>query len=183
MRTLRTDYIGQTFNELTIKSRAPSNKWGHSMYHCQCSCGKECIVEIEKMKRPKNPTRTCGHVRANRFKGKEATAYQCYREAYKGDGLTFQEFLRMSQEPCHYCHLPAEQGQTRKHKTGQEGGDFTYHGLDRIDNEKGHTPENVVPCCWPCNQMKKNKTYLDFMLHIKSIYNNHLDYYQLDIIL
>ena len=27
-------------------------------------------------------------------------------------------------------------------------------GLDRIDNNKGHTKENVLPCCRPCNTMR-----------------------------
>lgn len=32
--------------------------------------------------------------------------------------------------------------------------DWTKLGCDRIDNSKPHTPENVVPCCKPCNSKK-----------------------------
>ena len=36
-------------------------------------------------------------------------------------------------KPCHYC------------------GDTHRIGCDRIDNSKGHTKNNVVPCCIECN--------------------------------
>lgn len=36
-------------------------------------------------------------------------------------------------KPCHYC------------------GDTNRIGCDRIDNKKGHTKDNVVPCCVECN--------------------------------
>ena len=43
-------------------------------------------------------------------------------------------------QPCHYC------GKTDWHELG----------CDRIDNNLPHTPNNVVPCCWECNNKKKN---------------------------
>lgn len=27
-------------------------------------------------------------------------------------------------------------------------------GCDRLDNNKGHTMNNVVPCCWKCNNIR-----------------------------
>ena len=36
-------------------------------------------------------------------------------------------------KPCFYC------------------GDTNRVGCDRIDNSKGHTKDNVVPCCYDCN--------------------------------
>ena len=41
-------------------------------------------------------------------------------------------------KPCHYC------------------GDTYRIGCDRIDNSKGHTKENVVPCCIECNTARNN---------------------------
>lgn len=37
--------------------------------------------------------------------------------------------------------------------------DWTKLGCDRIDNDKPHTPDNVVCCCWECNRKRK---YMDF---------------------
>jgi len=31
-----------------------------------------------------------------------------------------------------------------------------YNGIDRIDNTKGYTPENCVPCCFEVNAMKRD---------------------------
>lgn len=36
-------------------------------------------------------------------------------------------------------------------------GDTYRLGCDRIDNTKGHTMDNVVPCCIECNQARNNK--------------------------
>lgn len=36
-------------------------------------------------------------------------------------------------------------------------GDTCRLGCDRIDNTKGHTMDNVVPCCIECNQARNNK--------------------------
>ena len=41
-------------------------------------------------------------------------------------------------KPCHYC------------------GDIHRVGCDRIDNNKGHTKDNVIPCCIECNTARNN---------------------------
>ena len=35
-------------------------------------------------------------------------------------------------------------------------GDDKRVGCDRIDNNKGHTKDNVVPCCYDCNCARNN---------------------------
>lgn len=50
-------------------------------------------------------------------------------------------------KPCHYC--------------GES--DWTKIGCDRIDNDKPHTPDNVVPCCHSCNSKRKKMNYEDFI--------------------
>lgn len=41
--------------------------------------------------------------------------------------------------------------------------DWLKLGCDRIDNEKPHTPENVVPCCSECNTKRGSKTYKEWL--------------------
>ena len=40
--------------------------------------------------------------------------------------------------------------------------DWTKLGCDRIDNNKPHTPDNVVCCCGQCNVKRKKIPYLEF---------------------
>lgn len=52
--------------------------------------------------------------------------------------ITRDFMLNLCKKPCFYC------------------GDTQKIGLDRIDNTKGHTKDNVVPCCYDCNCARMN---------------------------
>lgn len=55
-------------------------------------------------------------------------------------------------KPCIYC------------------GDTHRIGCDRIDNDKGHTKDNVVPCCYDCNCARNNNfTYEEMLILGKTI--------------
>lgn len=71
------------------------------------------------------------------------------KEANRGEcTLTAQWIVdNIFSKPCHYC------GET----------DWTKIGCDRIDNDKPHTQDNVVPCCYKCNIKKGKKTYEEFI--------------------
>jgi len=49
-------------------------------------------------------------------------------------------------KPCHYC-----------------GCEIEITGLDRKDNDKGYTNDNVVPCCIYCNNSKHITPYEEYM--------------------
>jgi predicted nucleic acid-binding Zn ribbon protein len=51
--------------------------------------------------------------------------------------LSLDEFWKLKDSPCHYC-----------------GSLESINGIDRYDSRKGYTPENSVPCCFFCNNMK-----------------------------
>lgn len=42
-------------------------------------------------------------------------------------------------------------------------------GIDRIDSNKGYDPENVVACCWDCNNSKGHMGYKEWINHLKKI--------------
>jgi hypothetical protein len=56
---------------------------------------------------------------------------------------------------CHYCHLP-EDAIPDIRATTQVGHPLKRLGLDRIDNDRGYTVDNIVLCCFPCNKAKGN---------------------------
>lgn len=48
-------------------------------------------------------------------------------------------------------------------------------GMDRVDNDKGYTSENCVPCCKDCNVMKLAHTQEKFINHLEKIITTLLD--------
>lgn len=48
-------------------------------------------------------------------------------------------------------------------------GDNYRIGCDRIDNNKGHTKDNVVPCCCECNNIRNNFFSFDEMKKIGAV--------------
>jgi len=67
--------------------------------------------------------------------------------------LSDKEFYKYWQSNCTYCD--------DKIKT---------IGLDRIDSTIGYQLDNIVPCCFTCNSMKKTASLNDFKKHIEKIY-------------
>lgn len=114
---------------------------------------KESKKEYDKAYREANKERileyTNNHRRTSKGKWLEI------RSRAKTRGLDFSLSLELYEgklwgEPCHYC-----------------GVDIEVTGLDRKDTSKGYTPDNVVPCCWDCNRIKKDKPYEQFLEEIK----------------
>lgn len=69
--------------------------------------------------------------------------------------LTHEEFMAFWQQPCAYC-----------------GDAIADIGLDRMDNGKGYSLENVTPCCKWCNRMKgalSQKQFLDRIQRISEL--------------
>lgn len=92
-----------------------------------------------------------------RQKDKVSRMLSQYRLADKKKGLSFDIdkqwlFDNIKNGQCHYC------------------GDTKRLGLDRIDNSKGHTKDNVVLCCYECNIARGNNfTYEEMLILGKTI--------------
>ena len=63
-----------------------------------------------------------------------------YRNGAAKRGLAFEltdlVFFAMASQSCHYC------------------GSAGPNGIDRVDNKRGYSPDNCVPCCKHCNYAK-----------------------------
>ncbi len=70
--------------------------------------------------------------------------------------LTIDNFKKYWKQPCYYC-----------------GDKIETIGLDRVNNDKGYTIDNVVSCCAICNYMKRNLSKEDFINKCKKIVNNY----------
>lgn len=147
------------------------------------SCGCKAM-EVRKYKR--------GYAR-NEIKTKEEAymknALNVYRVSYTDGDITFEKFLELSQQNCYLCDSPPttkfhhgfyQDGTEKIHKRAHGEHQkisyckfpdawFVYNGLDRFDNTKKHTLDNVKTCCKTCNSMKSNKTYEQLVEQLKLI--------------
>ena len=96
------------------------------------------------------PCRECHKARMrvsnpkNYAKNREASLLKSYRSSDARSGLEATvtvEWMKenMTNSPCFYCETKDDP-----------------IGLDRLDNSKGHSEENVVPCCKICNKSRNN---------------------------
>jgi len=162
--------IGKKFNRLrVIKRNYPNSQYGQPKYLCKCDCGKEVIVYGYSLRN--GNTKSCGCLKTDLAGNQKRLNYGLanirlaisnYKRRAKRKGqeynLTEEQFIELTQKDCHYC------GAKPNNKNIKKGcnGDYIYNGLDRVDNDKGYTMDNVVPCCRNCNRAKYKMTLQEF---------------------
>lgn len=159
----------------------------HYWWLCKCDCGKECIREGHSLSRTQTQIRplSCGcsnleHLNVlwekNKLPEGESAfnkVYGSYRLMARKKGrkfeLTKEEVRDLTKQNCHYCDaLPSAIS-----KSQSTTASYIYNGIDRKDNTKGYTKDNVVPCCVNCNRAKMDLSYEEFLNLIKKIYIKH----------
>ena len=102
-----------------------------------------------------------------------SAAHSMWQGNYKE--LPFNYFLFLSQQNCFYCNVaPINKKIYTWHRNKENKQDylFTYNGIDRVNNNSGHIPGNVVPCCIFCNKAKLDRSIDDFYLWADNLYGN-----------
>lgn len=153
------DIAGQRFGKLVALERAapPRGRSGkRAWWKCQCDCGNITVCDGAELRN--GTVKSCGCAK-HLASGEAAfnalwyvyrTAHQRKRGLSPGDPkaqftLTKEQFRELTKQNCFYCGKLPSTVKKAKHS------DYLYNGLDRIDNTKGYTPDNVVPCCGECN--------------------------------
>jgi hypothetical protein len=95
-------------------------------------------------------------------------AYKNYLDNYGKMEIDLKTFYLLSQLECVYCgqigvncynvYLKDKKASS----VAKAGAFFNYNGIDRIDNTKTHTIDNVVPCCKYCNFAKSKLNHDEF---------------------
>lgn len=176
------DLTGHVFSRLTVTARAPSNSYGHTRWHCKCSCGSDKTVYAADLKLGK--MQSCGCLRRDLARLQrtlpegEAAAnslYASYKKGAKERGIQFEltaaYFKSIVAQPCHYCgaapSLKVFGVNRMKHKN--VNGNFTYTGIDRKDSALGYSENNCVPCCKTCNFAKNDMKYTNFIVYLNQL--------------
>ena len=172
---LLKDLTGMVFERLTVISKHGRNDKGYITWLCKCECGNE-IISIGGNLR-KGTTKSCGCLHRDRIRlpDGEASLNTIIRNTKKNAklrgyvwDLTKEQVRYLTKQNCYYCGV--EPKQVLKHPN--HNGDYIYNGIDRIDNTKGYTSDNVVPCCGHCNWAKKDLAVEDFIAWVTRIHDH-----------
>jgi len=166
------DLSGKKFGKLT-----PLVYLGKSRWRCQCDCGNTCEVASYDVSHGR--TKSCGCISKENARNLNlkapgvSAATHIYLNIKKSAGARGYEFnitkddvLKLVFLPCHYCGVSP----SNEKKSRFNNGNLMYNGLDRINNDRGYTKDNIVPCCWICNEKKKAMTKANFFAWVKRVY-------------
>lgn len=167
---------GQTYGYLTAIEKTGTDKWHAVQWKFMCDCGTEVTRTGSKVARGEFThcgCRTASYIQRDgwRFVSTDrpkAAARITWRQHFD-DGLSFEDFLRISQLPCHYCGT-TELTCYRTHKSGEEV--FRYNSIDRKDPTLDHSLENVVPACKDCQFNKQSMGYQEFRDWIQRVHSH-----------
>lgn len=155
-------------NKLRIEWRFTSKGLRYRIYVFKCTkCDNEIFSRICYLKKHLGECRSCSATRTMKINGMMRrkrpfeARYNNFiaktkHESIKTD-ITYENYLSYTRiNNCHYCE--------REINWQQYGENVPGFFLDRKDNNKYHTKDNVVVCCGPCNQTKRNYfTYEEFL--------------------
>jgi len=71
-------------------------------------------------------------------------------------GLTVEQVKEIIHQKCYWCgYKRVNRVMTRKPRKSRV---YRYSGIDRVNNKKSYTIDNVLPCCKVCNRAKGDLT-------------------------
>lgn len=187
------DLTGFIFGRLSVISRA-QNVGEHVRWNCLCSCGKQTVVLSHNLM--VGYTKSCGCYQRdvaresgrntirlnssksiakrtkfhNPYEGAENELFVQYKANAKNKHreflLTFEQFKGYLSRDCYYCGEPPSRVRLYR------GATLVYNGLDRFNNDRGYSTDNVVTCCSSCNTPKGAMNGDSFIEMVYRIYHN-----------
>lgn len=173
------DRTGKRYGRLTVIEYVKNNKYAQAMWLCRCDCGN--ITTVSGGALHSKGTQSCGCLAKERQR--ESVQLSKGEASFNGViakmkinaktrgyefALTKEQVRILTKQNCHYCGAIPN---NRFFHTGNNG-DYIYNGLDRIENTKGYTIDNVVPCCIQCNRSKTDMTIKEFESWVQRVYKH-----------
>jgi len=174
----RLKLVGKRFGRLLVISdagnRVDSRGEKESMWECLCDCGNTKTIMGANLRSGDaiscgcyNKERTAEMNRISPSEFRVNRVFSSYRQAARKKDMEFkltkEDVEKLINLDCYYC------GDSPSNTHICHGHKITYQGIDRLDNTKGYTLDNVVSCCIVCNKMKKALSHDEFVLHILGI--------------
>jgi hypothetical protein len=174
----RINLIGQRFGKLVVIDHFEIESGnGRKGAICKCDCGKVFHVNSASKLKSSGP-RSCGCAKRKmprRTKFGESLRKRVitqYRFNAKNRGLSFEltesEIINLFKQRCHYCGIQPSKTITRDGLYGE----FTYNGIDRLNNDIGYTVDNCVTCCSKCNYIKGKMSDIELTDWIRRVHKN-----------
>jgi len=170
------DLTGKRFERWLVIEQVESNrKSRQSMWKCKCDCGKVSLVSATSLN--SNRSKSCGCFKRDKVGLPDGEAsfnrfYYSYIKGAKDRKLSFELekdfFIEITSRNCFYCNSEPEKVEGTRKRNGL----YAHNGIDRVDNSKGYTKDNVVPCCKNCNFGKRKMSQSEFYSWIIKVYNN-----------
>ena len=174
------DLTNKVFGRLSVVSYS-GIKNNARTWRCLCTCGNYTVVRRGDLQSGKTQSCGCLALETRRLPTGEAAINKARNSYVQGANrrgysweLSREEFVNITKQNCFYCDsIPSN---CRDEKSQCKNGSYTYNGIDRVDNTKGYTLANVVPCCKKCNTAKGNYSQQEFFswaenLYIKTLIN------------
>lgn len=174
------DITGQKFGRWTViriaEKRPNRDNETRIFWECVCECGNVRNIDAASLK--SGHSKSCGCLRKEGHRylphgvsEQNLLLYSYKRNAEKRNlcfSLTSEQFTNLTQGNCFYC------GEKPKNKLKGKwfNGDYFYNGVDRVNNTRGYTLDNCVPCCATCNRAKRAMTSDEFADWIWRVYRN-----------
>ena len=175
--------VGDRYGSLIIESFEHHGK--NLVIVARCDCGG---TKVFWKKSAITRQESCGCSIRNGFTSKQRRSWnsrlQGYKSGARNRGLVWEpslnEFVKIASQPCTFCGLPPKDWEcvsnapsVQKDSPNILPEDYLIKisGVDRLDNSKGYTLENSVPCCVYCNRAKSDLSFEDFKSHVERMYN------------
>jgi hypothetical protein len=165
---MQYDITGKKFGKWTVGKYVQEKGGKPSHYWCTCECGTVKLVLSRELRN--GSTTNCGcSARVSEGLVALRAVLTTYRSTAARRGLSWglktEEFMNLVLQKCYYCGRPPHQ-----YRAYREKGGAYYTGIDRVSNDAGYLPDNVVPCCKICNRAKQCMRQEDFYQWVRMVY-------------